>query len=411
MRAGWRWAVVAVLAVLGGCESTQTTTIDARGASGAGRSAPADAGRREGAHEQSKPLSGRPAPTTASGRPRATADGLPGPEKFDPPKVTRRPEPAPPAGKAPQGTNRPTSKKRESARAPSELAEAEGTKPVQDSGDDRKVSSVAYAAIAKSYNERSARLAKVWARAVVSVEFKDEEGGTRREQGEGHFQVIQPSKMALSAGKLSEVVLWIGCDADLYWFIDAAEHRRAWVGSHERATRRKIESLGMPAAPRELLALTGLTALPRSISPASDPVVRESADRSALEVEVSRGNALWRYTLDARTYEASRIEVLDPADGSLLIDAELGDYAPVKIKGDGSPPRIARRMRALHVPSGSTLGLSISDMSDGGTGRLQAPNFDFDALRELLGVREVVDLDAETPARRPAAVRGDGDSE
>lgn len=262
-----------------------------------------------------------------------------------------------------------------------------------------------YRDIAATYNQRTARLQRIWGRAVVSVEYTDEDGDRRWEQGEGHFQVIQPSKMALSAGKLGEVVLWIGCDNDRYWFIDAKEGHRAWVGRHASATREKIESLGMPAPPRDLLALAGITALPApGADPRRDSVVRWGPDRKVLVFEVNRAGARWRYTVDPRTYEPSRIEVIDSANGEAIISATLEKYEQVKIRGENLvPPRLASRIRCLHHPSGSTLGLSIADMVDGGAAKLRDENFNFEALRQLLGVTEVVDADAPRPAPVKAA--------
>ncbi len=265
-----------------------------------------------------------------------------------------------------------------------------------------------YADIANAYNARAARLQRVWARAVVSVDFTDDEGNRRWEQGEGHFQVIQPSKMALSAGKLGEVMLWIGCDTDRYWLIDAKEKHRAWVGKHSAATRQKIESLGVPAAPRDLLALAGITPLPNPTNDQRlDPQPRWSNDKKTLIFDADRTGTRWRYFINPKTYEPSRIEVIDPATSEPILTATLELYDNLTIRGDGTlPPRIATRFRCLHHPSGSTLGLSITDMIDGGPTKLREQNFDFDALHELLGIKDTIDLDAPRPAA--AAVNNEG---
>lgn len=220
--------------------------------------------------------------------------------------------------------------------------------------------------------------------------------------------------MALSAGKLSEVMLWIGCDTERYWFIDAKEKHRAWVGKHAAATREKIESLGMPAAPRDLLALAGITPLPKPTNDKRrDPQVRWSADKKTLIFDADRtsgGGARWRYFINPKTYEPSRIEVIDSGTDEAILSATLENYDNLNIKGDNFPPRIATRFRCLHHPSGSTLGLTIADMTDGGTGRLRAENFDFDALHDLLGIREIVDLDAPQP-KRPTMTPNDAGQE
>ncbi|MBL8746548.1 MAG: hypothetical protein JNK58_09370 [Phycisphaerae bacterium] len=377
---GAAWLAAALALV--GCESEQKQTITGptRGATTASeRSTPG-----------SGPGSSRPSRPLASGgsKPPASAAG---------PMATTQKSTAPPSRGATSGPASSAGSK--AAAVPSKDASkpAVGLPPPT------------YAEIAKEYNARAARLQRVWARAVVSVEFTDDEGKRRSEQGEGHFQVIQPSMMALSAGKLSEVMLWIGCDAERYWFIDAKEKHRAWLGRHAAATRQKIESLGMPAAPRDLLALAGITPLPRPTGDKRrDPQVRWSEDCRTLIFDADRAGTRWRYFINPKTYEPSRIEVIDSESSEPILSATLDRYDNLMIRGDGTlPPRIATRFRCLHHPSGSMLGLSIADMVDGGTNRLREQNFDFDSLRDLLGIREVIDLDA----RRPSASARDADQE
>lgn len=252
----------------------------------------------------------------------------------------------------------------------------------------------AWADVAAAYNARASRLTRLWARAVVSAEFTDESGRRRREQGEGHLQVIQPSRLALSAGKLGEVFLWIGCDESCYWFIDAKEAKKAWVGAHSAATREKIETIGLPAAPRELLALTGITPLPGESASKHD--VAWGPHRRSLVLTFDDDAVRWRYSLDPLSYEPLHIEVIDAATGKAVITSQLLNYAPVAMRGEGAvPPRVPTRIRCEHHPSGSTLGLSIADMVNSGRGKLRPEVFDFDALAPRLGVREVVDVDAE----------------
>lgn len=248
----------------------------------------------------------------------------------------------------------------------------------------------AYAVVAKAQNDRSQRLQRVWARAVASITFVDNDGKQRWEQGEGHFQVIQPSKMALSVGKLGEVFLWLGCDEDRYWFIDPKETKRAYVGRHDLVTRKKVESLGLPVAPRDLIALSGVTPVPQTLG-ADSTLGRGSAGEYVLEQP--RPGALWRTKLDQRLLTPIGIDIFD-AGGRQIITSELEGYAEVRLRGEaGNFPTMPSRMKLTHLPTSSSMSLSLSDATDGGRGRLSSEVFNFESLVERLGITEVVDLD------------------
>lgn len=394
--------LLAASLLAGGCESTQKETITAPAASKSQTSAPSGSASRAtpGGSQKSRPITGDASGSKSAGGAGGSGSAAKAPAASQDTKKQ--------AASTTPSSAKPTADARQTSKNPEAVKPGSGAKP--DPKSTVTMPPPTYAEVAAEYNARTERLSRVWGRAVVSVDFTDEEGNRRWEQGEGHFQVIQPSKMALSAGKLGEVMLWIGCDPNRYWFIDAKESRRAWIGKHSAATRKKIESLGMPAAPRDLLALTGVTPLPK---PPSDkrkhPAVRWTENRRSLVFDLERDGALWRYYLNPKTYEPSRIEVVDSASGEPILSATLDNYANVSIRGEGSiPPRMASRMRCLHHASGSTLGLTIADMVDGGSNKLREPNFDFEALKNLLGIRDVVDLDAPRPAARAT---NDGDLE
>jgi hypothetical protein len=155
-----------------------------------------------------------------------------------------------------------------------------------------------YRMLANAQNARAARLGKLWARATVSIDYRDSEGRKRWEQGEGHFQVIQPSKLALSVGKLGEVFLWIGCDEERYWLIDTKGAKAAYVGRHELVTRGKIEALGLPVPPRDLIALAGM-------SPVAGTAFSFSSNLAAHRWSVGRWTLHDPLAASARIEEAS----------------------------------------------------------------------------------------------------------
>ncbi len=64
----------------------------------------------------------------------------------------------------------------------------------------------------------------------------------------------------------------------------------------------------------------------------------------------------------------------------------------------GTRPRIASRVTAVHPASKTEIKLDLSEMKNNGVG---ATAFDFDVLKQSLGVQRVIDLDAP-PAPRAA---------
>lgn len=251
-----------------------------------------------------------------------------------------------------------------------------------------------YEDVARRYNERTSRLSRLWARAVVSIDYKDEKGKSRYKQGDGHLQIIQPRRLALSVGKLGEVVLWLGSDDARYWLLEPREHHRGFVGRHDRVTRAKIDSLGLPVAPLDLIELLGITDLPEQMPPSGR--FEWSADGRQLQVELPSPDGHWRYTLDANTMYPSAIALFQGADEHPVLSATLKRYEQVMLRGVGGFfPRIASRIDLTHHESGAMMRLTLEGMTDGGRRRRLTPEvFELSSLVEALGIHEMTDLDA-----------------
>ena len=254
-----------------------------------------------------------------------------------------------------------------------------------------------YGDIVRQYNDRTDRLTRLWARAVVSITFTNERGERRNEQGEGHLQMIQPSRMALSIGKVGEVLAWIGCDEERYWLIEPKESKRAYVGRHSQITPEKIARLGIPAAPRDMIRLVGVTPLPQ---PTPGIIYGWAPGGETVLVEETVGRQIWRSEIHEVQMRPVKIELLDAADRSILVSASLEDYEAVTLRGVGGYfPRTASRITASQPNDGSQMRVSLAGMNDGGGSRLSDDNFSFEALIEALGVSDVVDLDAPVASR------------
>ena len=250
----------------------------------------------------------------------------------------------------------------------------------------------AYEDVAQRYNERASRLSRIWARAVVSIDYKDENGKRRYKQGDGHLQLIQPGRLALSIGKLGEVVLWLGSDDARYWLLEPREHHRGYVGRHDRITRAKTEMLGIPVAPLDLIELLGVTPLPES--PASGASVAWDATGVHLLLDLPVPDGHWRYTLDAETFFPTAIELFQGAGNQLVLRATLKRYEPVTLRGVGGVfPRMASRIDLRHHESGALMRMTFEGMTDGGRHRLMPEVFQLASLVDALGIREMTDLD------------------
>lgn len=259
-----------------------------------------------------------------------------------------------------------------------------------------------YEAVAEVYNARAARLPRIWSRAVVQVRYLDEDGKQRSVQGEGHLQVIQPDRLALSAGKLGETLFWLGGDSDRFWAFELGDASRASVGRHENVGRPCARALAAPVHPLEALDLLGVTPLPAEPSP-----VAWSADGRSLVVEFPGRFGPQRVFIDPMDYLPVRIELLDPRDGAVAVVATLEQHERVWI--DGSPgynPQVATRIVIEHPGSESEVRLTLSDANDGSQrGRLADAAFNFESLLRAFGPDEIVVLDeaCDRPAFAGAA--------
>ncbi|MFG0274532.1 MAG: hypothetical protein ACF8QF_05705 [Phycisphaerales bacterium] len=261
----------------------------------------------------------------------------------------------------------------------------------------------AYEAIAEVYNARAARLERMWSRAVVQLRYLDEDGRRRSVQGEGHLQVIQPNRLALSAGKLGETLFWLGGDSERFWAFELGDASRASVGRHENVGRPCARSLAAPVHPLEALDLLGITALPASPAP-----VAWSEDGQALVIEFPGRFGPQRVFVDPVDYLPTRIELLDPRDGAAAIVATLEQHERVSLAGSpGYNPRVATRIVIEHPGSESEVRLTLSDMTDGsGRGRLAEAVFAFESLLRAFRPDEIVVLDEACDRPAYAAAPG-----
>lgn len=249
-----------------------------------------------------------------------------------------------------------------------------------------------YAQIAEAYNQRAAMLDRVWARCSASFTFEDENGDRQSEQGEGHLQIVQPDRFALSIGKLGEVLLWVGGDRERYWLIERLEDKRAYVGRYSQLTPDKAARIGLPVYPNEMMRLLGVVPMPAD----ADAIVYRFRDGD-LVVSIPAGTtgdgekAAWFYKLDALTFEPRAIRL--KVGRRVIVESELSDDIRVEKEGTPVGPTIAKRSLLTHRPSGASMNIQLDDSVSDGKGRLNANAFKFEFLVDALGPLEVIDVD------------------
>lgn len=250
-----------------------------------------------------------------------------------------------------------------------------------------------YRAIAEAHNARVARLSRFWARAAVRLRYTDQDGKRHREQGEGHLQIIEPDRLALSVGKVGEIIFWLGSDAERFWWFELGDPSRASVARHENAFAPCIGEIALPVHPLDLLDMLALTPIPADrpgVVPVAGPQGRAVVDLP------SRAGAR-RLFFDPNTMRVARVELWLPGAPSASFTAELDQYERVDLPASpGVDPRAASRARISHPESGTEMTLFLSDMSDGSRfGRLNPSAFIFEDLLDSLDPDELVVLDAD----------------
>ena len=254
----------------------------------------------------------------------------------------------------------------------------------------------AYEDVATRFNERAGRLGRIWANATARFSYIDEDGKRRTDQGEGHFQFIAPDRFALSIGKISEVLFWLGCDEDRYWFFQMHDGEQVSIGRNDNLGRPCSRDLGLPASPIDIIDLLGVTPLPSTATGATS----WSTNGRWLVVDAPGRLAWRRLFLDPKTYLPARVELYDPNDTTEpLVISSIELYDRVELDGVGGfMPEAPSRLQIDHPASETSIRLFLHNLNDGKTnGRLSDAVFTFESLVEAFGPEEVIVLDRDCP--------------
>lgn len=256
-----------------------------------------------------------------------------------------------------------------------------------------------YLAVAKIYNQRIARLPRIWANAVFDVDFVDQHGKSRAEQGNGHIQFQRPHFLALDIGKAGETYFWAGCNKERFWVFDLQKDRTAHVGSLSTLTRERAAELGLPAIPSEFPMLMGIAPLPTDAHNATVRVVDGGKSWRIILPPREGDHVSTRLFLDPKNVWPTRVEQLD-LNGNLLLESVMTDYRPVKIAGEGGFfPRIPGSTRIQHFATSTHMHIRLDDPVD--DRQIKPANFDYDVLKDMLNVQQEIDVDQQLHQAAP----------
>jgi hypothetical protein len=253
-------------------------------------------------------------------------------------------------------------------------------------------------AVVSAYNARATRFSSLWARASVVLEGEDAEGRDLRERAEGHLQVIPPTDIAISLGKLGETNLYFGSNDLYYWWFDMvdSEAKAAVFGRHDLVTAAKVDLLGLPIQPLDLIETLGITPLPTDLGRV---VARPGPEPGTIVLAAPTHRGVRRITVDQASSEPTRIELVG-AGGRVLLAVELSRYRLIGGLGEGEDPiRVPERAIVRMAGFDGELRISLHEPE---RRNIRAVAFDLGKLLDVYRITDLTDLDeAENALAEP----------
>ena len=177
--------------------------------------------------------------------------------------------------------------------------------------------------LAEKHNQRVEPLETLWARISLRAQGQYADGKAYEEQGAGHLQIDKPNNISITIGKLGETYFAFGANAEDYWSFDLSnsDHKTMLIGKLDLATQEKIEALGLPVYPGELIALTGL--MPIDLTRAGG--TRWADDGKSVGISVPSRWGSFTLWIDPKTNLVVRSQAFN-REGELIATATLSRY-------------------------------------------------------------------------------------
>jgi hypothetical protein len=253
-----------------------------------------------------------------------------------------------------------------------------------------------YTELVKQYNAEVERLDRVWASTEVHLRWKDREGKTQSEHGDGTLIIVRPKNVALTIGKLGNTLLWAGSNEDGYWLFDKRENSKVFFGRHRFVDKPCSRSLPMPVQPEAVPYLLGTMPLEATPAPQGEAVATYNG--YFLIEPLGLNVRLW---LHPQTARPKRVDLLDD-DGRKVISAILREPWPVD-QADverAQWPLMAHETQIYvldrDAETEASVRLELQSASDGeDDDKIKPQVFDFDTLMQVHEPGQAIDLDAD----------------
>lgn len=247
------------------------------------------------------------------------------------------------------------------------------------------------------YNERIEPLKKMFARANIRLTYFDENGEKKTEEPEGRLQIVRPDRLALSLGKVGQIMFWFGCDQQQYWWFDFTDssNRVLAFGRHDRYSDEVGKRIGVAMRPQDLIRVLGIVPLDARAPGAT----QWSKDGSQVGITSAIGTrGFQRVWVDPRTDMPTSVEIFD-AQKKLVITAKHTGEEPIELASGRYRPPIASQITVMHWASKTEARLTLTGIKDSG---VSDKAFDLKTLIETYPVDRQIDLDQARPARAAA---------
>lgn len=222
-----------------------------------------------------------------------------------------------------------------------------------------------YAELAGKHNDRISDIDRLWARSVIEVRWKDEQGGNRLEQGEGHVILEPPNKSAMTIGKVGVTKLWAGSNDTHLWLFDELDGKKVYIGRHDGKTDalppNAIERPApFPVRPVDLARLLGILPLPPA--PADPKRVPPVEWREGRYVVEPADQAL-RYYFNIH-YRIDRVERLDHLNRPIIVARMTGETQRMEIENKAVGPYISTRIEVTTPGKDGSMVLHLYDATN-----------------------------------------------
>lgn len=266
---------------------------------------------------------------------------------------------------------------------------ANGDNPPINAGDTMPADAPSVAQLIAAHNERAASIERLWARSVIEIEWTDEDGKQRFEQGEGHLVLEKPHNSAMTIGKVGQTKLWAGSNSEHYWLFDTLNQSTLYLGPPPADAERVYRS-PLPVQPRDLPLLLGIGTI--DVDAANAELVSAAAptkaDALALAwrdnryvLDLSPAGKPLRYHFSPISLLPTRIELLDNA-GTPVITAELGRPRRMHFEKRPLGAYINTRIEVTFTNRDAAMTLFLADATNAPS-RINAKLFDLDTLKKL----------------------------